>query len=458
MTWHRILICRLRFQGKYRHRRHGGQSARDMGGVERGIIRRTILVAGGRIGLLGFWFIAVTLVYRQIGYLEDGLAQAGVLAFSLAAIKMFTTALGDPLDLDVVRRVPALLHSDPDMAVDVWRAAQQARMGLALAIILLAVAVAQPVATFVLDDPVWSRAIILVGFAAAAEMLLRGYLANYQSRERFDRFLSLEAALQTTRILFVAGLILAENLTTVTFLAVYGLSTMLVVLGAFVVSGRAHRALLRFRGDVSLETWRYTRWVSPAMIIGAVTERLDIFLLSSVGSANESGLYGAMLPLILVPEVAIGFAVGVLQPRVADLRETGDLMALWLGICKLTVPLAILGAGFVWLFAEPIITYSIGPAYLGGAPVLQILFTAVMAWFAVVPVALVFVVMTLPRGTLAITVIQAVFIVTVGWALIPTYGAVGAAASVLMMRVLTGTLVCVAALWLLRRRPAQASG
>jgi O-antigen/teichoic acid export membrane protein len=428
-----------------------------MVGVERGIIRRTLLVAGGRIGLLGFWFLAVTLVYRQIGYLEDGLAQAGVLALSLAAIKLFTTALGDPLDLDVVRRVPSLLKTDPELAVDVWRAAQQARMGLALVIVALTIAIAGPVATFLLDDPAWSQAVILVGFAAGAEMLLRGYLADYQSRERFGGFLILEAALQTTRILSVAALFMAGNLTTVTFLLVYTLSTVLIVLCAFVISGRTHRALFRFRRAVSLETWRYARWVSPAMIIGAITERLDIFLLSSVSSAAQSGLYGAMIPLILVPEVAIGFAVSVLQPRVADLRETGDLAALWLGICKLTVPLAVLGAAFVWFFAETIITYSIGPAYLSAAPVLQILFTAVMAWFSVVPVALVFVVMTLPRGTLAITIIQAIFIVTVGLLLIPTYGAAGAAIAVLMMRVLTGTLICIAALWLLWRNPGEAA-
>lgn len=415
------------------------------------------MVAGGRIGLLGFWFLAVTLVYRQIGYLDDGLAQAGVLAFSLAAIKMFTTALGDPLDLDVVRRVPSLMKSDPEMAVDVWRAAQQARLGLALIVITLSVAVARPVATYVLDDPGWSRAVMLVGLAAAAEMLFRGYLADFQSRERFGGFLILEAALQTTRILFVAGLFLAGNLTTLTFLSVYALSTLLIVLGAYVLSGGAKRALLRFRREVSLETWRYARWVSPAMIIGAVTERLDIFLLSSVSSATQTGLYGAMIPLILVPEVAIGFAVGVLQPRVADLGASGGLAPLWLGICKLTVPLAIFGAGFVWFFAETIITYTIGPAYLGGAPVLQILFAAVMAWFSVVPVALVFVVMTLPRGTLLITIIQAIFIATVGLALIPTYGAVGAATAVLMMRVLTGTLICVAAIWLLRHSPEKAA-
>lgn len=422
-----------------------------MSGIEPGIIRRTVLVAGGRIGLLGLWFFAITLVYRQIGYLDDGLAQAGVLAFSLAAIKMFTTALGDPLDLDVVRRVPSLMKTDPDLAVDVWRAAQQARMGLALIVIAISLALARLVATYVLGDPAWTQAVILVGCAAAAEMLFRGYLVDYQSRERFGGFLLIEASIQTTRILSVATLFFVGKLTTMAFLLAYTLSTVLIVLGVFVISGPAYRALFRFRPAVSLETWRYTRWVAPAMIIGAITERLDIFLLISVSTVTQSGLYGAMIPLILVPEVAIGFAVGVLQPRVADLQQNGDFATLWFGICKLTVPLAILGAAFVWFFAEAIITYSIGPAYLGGAPVLKILFTAVMIWFSVVPVALVFVVMTLPRVTLAITIVQAIFIVSVGLLLIPSYGAVGAATAVLMMRVLTGTLICITALWLLRR-------
>jgi len=188
------------------------------------------------------------------------------------------------------------------------------------------------------------------------------------------------------------------------------------------------------------------------MIIAAITERLDIFMLSAFKGPVESGLYGAILPLILVPEVAIGFAVSVLQPRVADLYEKGQLFEFWMAICRLTVPLAVASALFVWLFADSIINLTIGPTYLEAAPVLRILFLAVMLWFSVVPVAVAFVVMTLPRATLAITVLQAVLIVTAGFLMIPGMGATGAATALLMMRVFSGTMICIAAVWLLRTR------
>lgn len=419
------------------------------------LMRRTILVTGGRIALLALWFVAITLVYRQIGGLPDGLSQAGVLAFSLAAIKMFTTALGDPLDLDVVRRVPPILADDPALAVSIWRAAQQIRTGLALVVMLLALLLAHPIATRVFGDPGWAPALMLAGGAAAGEMLFRGYLSDFQSRERFGLFLTLEAGLQGTRIFLVMALFLSGALTTLSFLAVYTLSTAIVVVVAYLASGRERRALWVISRDVSLETWTYIRWVAPAMIVSAVTERLDIFLLSSLRGPVESGLYGALLPLILVPEVVIGFATGVLQPRVADLHARGRLLAFWGSICRLTVPIAVLSALIVWFFADTLISISIGPSYLGAAPALRILFGAVMAWFAVVPVALAFVVMTQPRATLAITLVQAVFVIGIGLLLIPDKGALGAAMAVFIMRVGTGAMITGTAFWLLRRPRAE---
>ncbi|SDD54331.1 lipopolysaccharide biosynthesis protein [Ruegeria marina] len=423
-----------------------------MSDADKGLMRRTSLVTMGRIALLAVWFVMIAMVYRTIGQQNDALIQAGVLAFSLAAVKMLTTSLSDPLDLDVVRRVPVVLGTDPAKAVAIWRAAQQFRIALAGIIVLLAIALARPIATVLLHDADWAPAVMLVGAAAGLELVFRGYLSDYQSRERFGGFLALEAGLQGVRVALILALILGGWLSVLTFLGAYALATFLVVCIAYLVSGAARRALWVVVGSVSRETWQYARWIAPAMILSAVVERLDLYLLTWLRGPQESGLYGALLPLILVPEVAIGFAIGVLQPRIADLHSRGRLPSFWLSICRLTVPLAAVGLIVVWLLAEQIILLTIGPSYLDAAPAFRILFAAVMLWFSVVPVALAFVVMNMPRITLAITLGQAAVMLTAGLALIPSDGVVGAATAILVMRFVTGTMICAVALRTLNSR------
>jgi O-antigen/teichoic acid export membrane protein len=416
----------------------------------RTLFGQTIVVSGVRIFYLGLWFVAITAAYRHLGALQGGAAQAGLLAFALASIKMVTTAFGDPLDLDVVRRVPPILGAAPDRAVEVWRAAQQIRIGFALAVATLAAVFAAPIAGIFLHDRTWSAPIALAGAAAAMEFLYRGYLSDYQSREHFNRLLALEGMLQGFRILSVIALLVSGRLTATSFLIAYALSTFLVCVAAYAVSDGARKRIWKFSAVTSIETWRYVRWVAPAMILSAVIERLDIFLLTSLRGPSESGLYGALMPLLLVPEMVIGFAMVVLQPRVADLYAKGGLFDLWANVCRITAPVAVLGCFVVFFFADTIINLTIGPAYLESTPVLKVLTIAVMSWFAVVPVALSFVVMTQPRATLAICVIQAVIVVASACFLIPAYGALGAALSVLLMRLATGAIICAAAYYQLR--------
>jgi PST family polysaccharide transporter len=404
-------------------------------------------IAAVRIAYLGLWFVAIAAAYRHLGTLPDGTAQAGLLAFALASIKMVTTAFGDPLDLDVVRRVPPILAQSPGRAVEIWRAAQQIRAALALGVALLAAVLARPIAEVFLHDGAWAMPVALAGLAAALEFLYRGYLSDCQARERFGRLLLLEGALQVCRVVAVAGLLVTGRLTATSFLAVYGLSTAVICLAAYAGSDGGRRKLWRFSAETSLETWHYVRWVAPAMIISAVVERLDIFLLTGLRGPAEAGLYGALMPLLLVPEMVMGLAMAVLQPRVADLHAKGSLFEFWMGICAITVPLAIAACVAMLLLAEPLIEFTIGPAYLASVPVLKVLFVAVMAWFAVVPVAMSFVVMTQPRATLAICLAQAVTVTIAGLTLIPAQGAMGAAIAVLMMRLVSGGIICGVALY-----------
>lgn len=135
--------------------------------TNRQLARRTIGVTLGRIALLGFWFVAVVWSYRQIGAQADGVAQAGFLALALAGMKMFSSALSDPLDTDVLRQVPLFVSADPQRAVAVWRSAQQLRLGIAVVLVGAGVLFASPIAARFLANAAQAPLVILAATAAA---------------------------------------------------------------------------------------------------------------------------------------------------------------------------------------------------------------------------------------------------------------------------------------------------
>ncbi|MDN5788083.1 lipopolysaccharide biosynthesis protein [Pseudorhodobacter sp.] len=407
---------------------------------------QTIGVTLGRIVLLGFWFVAVIWSYRQIGAQPDGIAQAGFLALALAGLKLFSSALSDPLDTDVLRQVPRFLASDPQRAVAVWRSAQQLRIAISAILICAAALLARPIAAQFMGDATQAPLVILAGIAAALEILFRGHLADCQSRNRFTRFLTYEAALQVLRI---TGLVVAAlwfGLNAKTFLTAYAIATFALLIVAYLGTSPDRRAVWRVDVPVMRDSMTYLRWVAPAMLLSAVVERLDLFLLTSLRGAAEAGLYGALLPLLLVPEVVAGFATHALQPRISEMQGGGEFIPFWTGLLKFTIPLAVVAILGVFFLAEPLISLTIGPAFLAAAPVLRVLATAVLLWVGLVPVALALVVMSRPRVTLGITLVQACVIGTIGMALIPAHGALGAAWAVLAMRVIAGAMICAAAL------------
>jgi len=415
--------------------------------TNRQLAQRTLGVTFGRIALLGFWFVAVVWSYRQIGAQPDGIAQAGFLALALAGLKLFSSALSDPLDTDVLRQVPVLLTTDPPRAVAVWRSAQQLRLAISIVLVAAAVLLAHPIAAQFLDDATQAPVVMLAGSAAALEILFRGHLADCQSRNRFARFLTYEGGLQALRILGIVAAALWFGLNARTFLTAYAFATLVMLCVAFLGTSPDRRALWRVDVNVTRNSLAYLRWVAPAMLLGAVVERVDLFLLTALRGAQEAGLYGALLPLLLVPEVVAGFATHALQPRISEMQGSRAFLSFWAALLKFTLPIALAAILGVILLAEPLISLTIGPAFLDAAPVLRVLATAVLLWVGVVPVALALVVMSRPRITLAITAVQAVVVVTAGLALIPDHGALGAAWAVLTMRVAAGLMICAAALY-----------
>lgn len=425
--------------------------------LDRSLLERTAFVAIARMALLGLWFLAITFVYRTLGEAPGGVAQVGVISLCFAAQKMIVGALGDPLDMQVVRTVPPLLPGDPTSAAAVWRAAQQFRMVFAATAVFLGTALSGTVAAFSFHDADLAPLVILSAIAAAGEFVYRGYLVDRQARQQFPVFLALESGLQVARVGIIGAAVLADRLSAETVVGAYAAATLAMAAVAALATDRERRRLLRIDGAKLGATWRYIAWVIPAMMVSALAERLDLVLLTVLRGPAESGYYGALLPLLLVPEVVAGFATTVLQPTIAAIRGADALLRFWRDLSLLTIP----GAALAWfalsLGPETLVELTIGPAYRDAGPALLLLAGGVMTWVGLAPVPLTYVVMRFPKGTLAISLMQVTLMGSLSAVLIPQQGAMGAAMAFFAVRVTTSVVLCtVALIALMGERRAQA--
>lgn len=416
--------------------------------MDRGIVVKAGLVAAARIVLLGIWFLILVRTYAEVGRLADGLAEAAAIALALAAIKAVVGALGDPLDMEALRRLPLALRESAEAFA--LRLADRLRLRLAVAALTALVAAASGAAAALIGAGRLAETAALVGLAAAAELVYRGFLNAAQAREDFRRLVALEASLQGLRAVLLGGLALAGWLDARAFLLAYAAA-------AGIVACLAHEPHLRLfdlarasRAEIA-GALGYLRWTVPAMALAAVVERLDVFLLGALRPAADTGPYGAILPLVMIPEVVAGFAMTVLQPRIPVYAADGRLLRFWRGIVLLAAPCCLAAFAVIAAFAEPLVRLTVGPAYLAAAPALVILSAGTLFWLAFVPVAQGFVMMIHPRATFLVCLAQAAASVVMCVALIPSYGLVGAALAAASVKVAVGVALCAATLALADR-------
>ena len=395
-----------------------------------------VLMTVGRVSFVAVWFVAILLVYRGLGSGADGLAQAGVFALAIACVKVASGCISDPVDLAVMRRVPPLLRDDPARAFGVLRAAIGLRVGVALAVAGALALFAPLLATHVLGRPDTAPLVRLVAAAIVADILFRAVLVVLHAAERFRAFLMLEAMVHLGRFaailaLWAAGmmrvdLVLASYAAAPFAVALAGLS-LLLPRGLF-ASPRVHRADL-------LDLVGFLKWMMPAMMLAAVNERLDVFLVFSFRGAGDAGLYGAVVTLALVPDILAGCLSTLLQPRIVRMHAGGAFARSMLRFLAVSLPVCGLGFLTALLLAEPLLPLLIGARYLPAIPAFLWLLAGTVFWLAVTPLPMTLVAIMAPGRIVLVTIGQSVLVLLGGLVLLPAFGLVGMAAGVFVTRV-----------------------
>jgi O-antigen/teichoic acid export membrane protein len=195
--------------------------------------------------------------------------------------------------------------------------------------------------------------------------------------------------------------------------------------GLYVMPVRSWRAPKSAR-EMLPRVWDYSKWITAGSLLSMFAGRLEIYLLTAFASASEVGIYAVAFKLAGALQFLQTNIRTVLFPELARRAVTPRRVSFVRELVRLLV---ILG-GLLWaagLLASLLVGPVLGKAYVGSVPIFLILLAARTILIPLTPLNLLLLATNETRVTAFYAGLQLVALVAIGMALIPTYGAAGAA-------------------------------
>jgi O-antigen/teichoic acid export membrane protein len=195
--------------------------------------------------------------------------------------------------------------------------------------------------------------------------------------------------------------------------------------------------------------WRFSRWIAVAAVASTIFLSLDVLLLGHFRPAAEVGVYGVALALLAKFEVVQNVVLTTAFPDACRYHTKPELRAYVWRTLRLT-GLATLGFLCLLPFAGWLIELLYGAVYKAAAFPFILLLVGLMVGVNAQPAAFVLYPLNRPQWIAAGDVLQLVFCAAAGVWLIPLYGVLGAALTVLATRVFGGLITLALVTWHLR--------
>jgi O-antigen/teichoic acid export membrane protein len=186
--------------------------------------------------------------------------------------------------------------------------------------------------------------------------------------------------------------------------------------------------------DVQREMWSIGKSSIAIVMLGGITAQIELLMLQSLLTSKDTAVYNGALRFAMVLPMLTTALATVLLTRAAALDSAQACAAYVRKALKVSAPLALLSAGGLALSAQFLVPVFWGEKYAESVPVLHWLSLAFAFNVLLNPLTLALYPLRREGAILLLNALQMVLSVAAGWLLIPRYGALGAAWSVLLVR------------------------
>ena len=410
----------------------------DAGGSK--TFSQLVWVTGGRVALVGTWFLATILMGRVLGVIGFGLY-----VYCQTAIKIVTGCVGDPLDMAVMRQGPLLLKDNRPAALQLVRSAFWMRVLIGALVLFAAVVLPGFVSRGLFGQSNFHHLAMLTAAGVLGDFLLRSALGYFQIDQKFGRFMAVDSVWQGGRVAVVLLLVLLHRLNPTSAVALYVFAPYAAFLVAWVLLPRDVRRLAAPHRQHVTDILHYSKWIVAGMAMAAAYERLDVILLDRFKGSRELGIYAGALAWAIIPDFINGILQTVLAPKIAPAYAAGTFNAFQKTYLRYAIPIGAVSAVIALTAAGPVIRTFMSAAFSDSVIVFRILFlsTLVNTVFTPLPEALMNFVA--PKRVTIYTAIGLIVVAGGGVILIPIYGAIGAAIVMLSARVIVGLIIMIQA-------------
>lgn len=372
-----------------------------------------------------------------INVIDFGLIVVDALLFAGVVMTVSKYAEDNPAKADMALKVGFLL-----------------RLPIAVAIALTGLLTAEPLSRLLFGTEALAGALRLVFLALPLLTVYSFFVTALQSRQKFHRLALATVYKNTLRLGLLLALFLTDRLEIETAMLALLVGAGLAMLLAISTSGLSFMRAPGFDLSILREIFEVNKWMALAAI-GLLGARIDIAMLAQLSNAAEAGFYAAALQLCLVITLFSTALVTVLLPRSARLTDPQlirlhfrkSLKWLWVGLPAIAVIVP----------ATPyLVPFALGPEYTPVVAPLNLLVSSALLAMVCNPALMAhFSLGLVPLYALTV-VVQTVLRVGANLQVMPSHGAVGAAAVDLGVKVLTIS-VSLAILWIVIERRTASS-
>jgi O-antigen/teichoic acid export membrane protein len=348
--------------------------------------------------------------------------QMGVFSLFLAMQNILFQVTDLGLTLSLVNSIAAN-HADRPRALSFLKAGFIAKMAL-----LLVVAVPLGLLSPVIFDWIGSRSWIdpfRFACLAALGMGLFSFVASYyQGFQRFTSFSALKLGEGVLRAGAIILLVLLSGFHLRGVMAAYALAPLVVAAIAIIGPLRAMRAVGWGRREMAALA-RTSKWIMISVVATGLALQMDVLMLGWLSTTKVVGEYGAALRIAVPYQIASNALVTVLLPKIRNRTDPKEIWAFFVRSTRTTVPIAFVACA-AGIFAAPFI-FRFFPQY-----------GAAVGLFRILSVGLGMSIILAPAGVLLyalerldlfawISMGQLAFAFVANLAVIPRFGAEGAA-------------------------------
>lgn len=374
-------------------------------------------------GFLGLLFYVITPRFL-------GPSLFGIFSIAVAV----GTAVADISDFGIntgIVRFVGKYSREPNTANKYLKISLEIKALVSLAVFIVGFLVSEFLAVRVFGKPELTTYLRIV-FLGVSFTLFFGFVTSaLQAYQKFFAWSVIQIGTNLLRLILVSIFVLLGILSLTNSLAIYILMPLIgFIIGFFLL--RQKFWSVRGERGVAKELLNFNKWVAAFIFVSAISSRLDTFISARFLSTFDLGLYSLALQLTqVVPQIAGALSI-VVAPKMAGMTSISSLITYFK-----KVQLMVLGLAGLGVLAIPVgvvlIPIFYGRPYLGSVSIFVVLCLAMLIFLVSIPIhnAIIYY-FSYPKLFWWLSIGHLAIILFFGLNLIPKYGVMGAASTVLI--------------------------